>query len=74
HLSSDQYDSYLKSVLSYNEAKAATDTAFLDGKLKGNMEAMQRVAKKLKAQGIAVAIIALSTGLTEQDIEALNSL
>ncbi|TSA41185.1 MAG: hypothetical protein D4R63_04020, partial [Methylococcaceae bacterium] len=74
HLSSDQYDSYLKSVLSYNEAKAATDTAFYEGKLKGNMEAMQSAAKVLKAQGIAIAIIALSTGLTEQDIEALNSL
>ncbi len=31
HLSSEQYDSYLKSILEYNEAKAALDTAFYDG-------------------------------------------
>jgi predicted transposase/invertase (TIGR01784 family) len=35
HLNSDQYDAYLKSVLSYNEAKAALDTAFMDGEKKG---------------------------------------
>ena len=33
HLSSDQYDAYLKSVLSYNEAKAALNTAFDDGQV-----------------------------------------
>ncbi|WP_333873156.1 Rpn family recombination-promoting nuclease/putative transposase [Methylobacter sp.] len=76
HLNSDQYDAYLKSILSYNEAKAVTDTAFdegkLEGKIEGKIEAMHSVAKTLKAQGITVSIIALSTGLTEQEIEELK--
>ncbi|MDP2903403.1 MAG: hypothetical protein Q8N96_09905, partial [Methylovulum sp.] len=84
HLSSDQYDAYLKSILSYNEAKAVTDTAFgegriegkiegkIEGRIEGKIEAMRSAAKALKAQGIAVSIIALSTGLTEQEIEELK--
>jgi predicted transposase/invertase (TIGR01784 family) len=79
HLNSDQYDTYLKSVLEHNEAKAALDTAFIDGKkegklegkIEGKIEAMYSVAKTLKSQGIANAIIALSTGLTEQEIDQL---
>lgn len=35
HFSSEQYDAYLKSILEYNEAKAALDTAFMDGEKKG---------------------------------------
>ncbi|MDD2864768.1 MAG: Rpn family recombination-promoting nuclease/putative transposase [Methylococcales bacterium] len=72
HLSSEQYDAYLKSVLEHNEAKAALDTAFVDGKKEGKIEAMQSAARILKTQGIANSIIALSTGLTEQEIQNLN--
>ncbi|MDD5215121.1 MAG: Rpn family recombination-promoting nuclease/putative transposase [Methylococcales bacterium] len=76
HLSSEQYDAYLKSVLEHNEAKAALDTAFIDGKKEGieegKIEAMQNAARILKTQGIANSIIALSTGLTEQEIQNLN--
>lgn len=75
HLNNEQYDRYLESVLEHNEAKASLDTAFEDGekkgKIKGKIEAMQSVAKVLKAQGIAVSVITLSTGLTEQEIENL---
>ena len=67
HLSSEQYDDYLKSVLSYNEAKAVTDTAFADGEKTKALE----VAKVLKAQGVELSIIVLSTGLTAEAIEAL---
>jgi predicted transposase/invertase (TIGR01784 family) len=80
HLSSDQYDVYLKSVLSYNEAKAVKDTAFFDGEKQGmekgievgKIAAMQNAARILKYQGVAISVIALSTGLSEQDIEALK--
>ncbi len=68
HLNNEQYDRYLESVLEHNEAKASLDTAFEDGERKGKIEAMQSVAKVLKAQGIAVSVITLSTGLTEQEI------
>ncbi len=70
HLSSEQYDAYLKSILEYNEAKATLDMAFYEGKTEGKVEAMQSAAKVLKSQGIAVSVIALSTGLTEQEIES----
>jgi hypothetical protein len=66
-LSSEHYDDYLKSVLSYNEAKAVTDTAFADGEKAKALE----VAKVLKAQGVELSIIVLSTGLTDEAIEAL---
>jgi predicted transposase/invertase (TIGR01784 family) len=73
---SEQYDSYIKSIAEYSEAKAALDTAFLDGEKKGiekgKIEAMYSAAQVLKSQGIAVSVIALSTGLTEQEIEALK--
>jgi hypothetical protein len=71
HLSSEQYDDYLKSVLSYNEARAVTDMAFADGKSEGKIEAMQNAAKALKAQGIDLSVIVLSTGLTEEEIKVL---
>ncbi|MCF7988428.1 MAG: Rpn family recombination-promoting nuclease/putative transposase, partial [Methylovulum sp.] len=76
HLNSEQYEHYLKSVLEHNEAKASLDTAFsqgkLAGKIEGKLEAMHSAAKVLKSQGIAVSVIALSTGLTEHDIENLS--
>ena len=67
HLSSEQYEAYLKSRLAYNEAKASNDTAFADGE---KSKALQ-VAKVLKAQGVELSIIVLSTGLTAEVIEAL---
>ena len=49
HLNADQYDAYIKSVLSYNEAKAVLDTAYQDGKLEGKVEG--------KAEGKAEGLI-----------------
>jgi predicted transposase/invertase (TIGR01784 family) len=71
HLSSEQYEAYLKSRLAYNEAKAASDTAFADGKSEGERTKALEVAKVLKAQGVELSIIVLSTGLTAEVIEAL---
>ena len=68
HLSSDQYDAYLKSVLSYNEAKAVTDTAFMDGERAKAMD----VARIMLAENFDVEIIARVTKLTIAQIEALK--
>ncbi|MDP2903051.1 MAG: hypothetical protein Q8N96_08070, partial [Methylovulum sp.] len=64
HLSSDQYDAYLKSILSYNEAKAVTDTAFYEGKID--------VAKMMLAESFDVETIVRLTKLTVQQIESLK--
>ena len=84
HLSSDQYEAYLKSVLSYNEAKAATDTAFYDGERKGiikgkiegekegrNKEKLE-TAKTMLAKEFEIATIAEITNLTIAEIELLK--
>ncbi len=84
HLSSDQYDAYLKSRLSYNENKAVKDTAFSDGKAEGKTEGRAEgraegktakaieIAKTMLAEGFDLAIIAKITQLTQQEIEALK--
>jgi predicted transposase/invertase (TIGR01784 family) len=72
HLSSDQYDDYLKSVLTYNEAKAVTDTAYADGKLEGVQEKALEVAKTMLAKGFDSSLIAEITQLSITAIEALK--
>lgn len=67
HLSSDQYDAYLKSVLSYNEAKAVTDTAFQDGERAKAID----VAKSMLAEHFDVETIARISKLSAFEIEAL---
>ena len=67
HLSSEQYDDYLKSVLSYNEAKAVTDTAFADGEKAKALE----VAKTMLAKGFDAEMVAEITGLPLKEIHAL---
>lgn len=62
HLSSDQYDAYSKSVLSYNEAKAVTDTAFQDGER----------AKAMLAKHFDVETIARISKLSVFEIETLK--
>ena len=75
HLSTEQYDDYLKSVLSYNEAKAVTDTAFADGKVEGKIEGKIEekfeTARAMQAEGFDIATIARLTKLTTQQIESL---
>jgi predicted transposase/invertase (TIGR01784 family) len=62
----EQYD-YEQSLKSYRDLKGVIDTAFDEGKIEGKME----VAKALKANGIAIGIIASATGLMESEIEKL---
>ena len=47
------------------------DSSFEEGKLEGKLEGKIEVAITLKTQNIAIDIIALSTGLTRQEIEDL---
>lgn len=80
HLSSEQYDDYLKSVLTYNEAKAVTDTAFAEGEqqgiVKGKIEGEKvkalEVARNMLAKGFEVSMIADITQLTQEDIHQLR--
>ena len=67
HLSSEQYDDYLKSVLIYNEAKAVTDTAFADGE---KVKALE-VARTMLAEGFEIATVARITKLTEAEIKTI---
>jgi len=68
HLSSDQYDAYLKSRLSYNENKAVKDTAFSDGEKNKALD----VAKIMLTKGFDVDTIAEITKLKSKEIEALK--
>lgn len=76
HLSSEQYDAYLKSILEYNEAKAALDTAFDDGKaegrIEGKIEGKIEIAKKMLAKGFNLQTITEITQLSTAEIEALK--
>ena len=75
HLSTEQYDDYLKSVLSYNEAKAVTDTAFADGKVEGKIEGEKSkaldVARAMRAKGFDVDTIAEISKLSIEEIKSL---
>ena len=79
HLSSEQYDDYLKSVLSYNEAKAVTDTAFADGEqqgiVKGKIEGEKAkaldVARTMLAKGFDIDTIAEISKLSTVEIKSL---
>ena len=89
HLSSDQYDDYLKSVLSYNEmeatVKAAADTAFSQGEKKGKIEGEKKgmiegekkgkveIAKTMLAEGFDPETIAKITKLPLTEIQTLKA-
>ena len=75
HLNSEQYDAYLKSILEYNEAKAALDTAFDEGKAEGEAIGIEKgkfeVARAMLAKGFDVGTIAEITKLTEEEIKTI---
>lgn len=62
-----ELDRYENSLKSYRDLKGVIDTAFDEGKIEGKIE----VAKSLKQNGISIDIIALTTGLTKEEIENL---
>lgn len=72
HLSSDQYEAYLKSVLSYNEAKAVTDTALYEGKIEGETTKAIEIATTMLAEGFDQDTITKITKLTTKEIAALK--
>ena len=75
HLRPEHYENYLKSLLNYWEIKNVQDTAFNEGRLAGiaavKAEGKIEAAKALKQQGVAMDIIAATTGLTVQEIQKL---
>jgi len=62
-----ELDRYENSLKSYRDLKGVIDTAFDEGKMEGKIE----VAKSLKQNGISIDIIAVTTGLTKEEIENL---
>ena len=66
-LGAAELDNYESSLKVYRDLKGVIDTAFDEGKLEGKLE----TAKSLKLLGIAIDVIAKSTGLTILEIEKL---
>ena len=81
HLSSEQYDDYMKSVFSYGEITAVTETAFLkgekkgkkEGKIEGKIESRLEIAKTMLAEGFDFDTIAKITQLALNEIETLKA-
>jgi len=67
HLNVEQYEQYKKSLVQYLEVKNVFDTAFEEGEKSG----IEKVAKALKEQNIAIEIIAESTGLSYEAIKSI---
>ncbi|WP_234979930.1 hypothetical protein [Fibrobacter sp. UWEL] len=45
--------------------------SYLQGKADGELSAKKKMAKSLKENGVAISAIAISSGLTEEQIKAL---
>jgi predicted transposase/invertase (TIGR01784 family) len=76
HLKPKQFDDYQKSLLDYWEVKNVKDTAFGEGrekgKIEGQLEEKQKIAKNLLAMGLDVEAIVKATGLTSTEIKNLG--
>jgi len=71
HLNVEQYEQYKKSLVQYLEVKNVFDTAFEEGEKAGIEKGIEKVAKALKEQNIAIEIIAESTGLSQEAIQRI---
>jgi predicted transposase/invertase (TIGR01784 family) len=71
HLNVEQYEQYKKSLVQYLEVKNVFDTAFEEGEKAGIEKGIEKVAKALKEQNIAIEIIAQSTGLSQEAIKRI---
>lgn len=71
HLTSRQYDAYLRSLMEYSEVKNVSDTSFEDGFGKGELAKALKIAKALKEKQLSVDFIMETTGLSQYEIEAL---
>jgi predicted transposase/invertase (TIGR01784 family) len=72
HLTSRQYDAYLKSLVEYSEVQNVSDTAFGDGKIEGKFERTLEIAKNMLAMGLNYSQISQATGLAEHEIEKMQ--
>jgi predicted transposase/invertase (TIGR01784 family) len=70
-----ELDSYENSLKTYRDLKGVIETAFdegkIEGKIEGQIEGKIEVAKSLKQNGISIDLIAVTTGLTKEEIENL---
>jgi predicted transposase/invertase (TIGR01784 family) len=62
------YESHLKA---YRDNYAVIETALFDGEAKGRAEERIEIARNLKLEGLNIALIAKTTGLSEGEIERL---
>ena len=67
-MSADEWEQYEGSLKSYRDALNVVETAREEGEKQG----IEKVARALKAAGVAVDVIAQSTGLTPVEIAALD--
>jgi predicted transposase/invertase (TIGR01784 family) len=70
-MTSEQYDFYQDSLLTYIEVKEVVKTANNDGNEQGRQDREIEIARDLKKLGVAVDIIMKSTGLSEEEINEL---
>ncbi|WP_046242916.1 Rpn family recombination-promoting nuclease/putative transposase [Hymenobacter terrenus] len=71
--SPEQVRSYEDSLKHYRDLKNSLDTAREEGREEGREEERKGIARKMQAAGLPAATIAAVTGLTETQIEELNS-
>jgi predicted transposase/invertase (TIGR01784 family) len=71
NMTSEQYDFYQDSLLTYIEVKEVVKTANNDGNEQGRKNREIEIARDLKKLGVAVDIIIKSTGLSEKEINEL---
>jgi predicted transposase/invertase (TIGR01784 family) len=71
NMTSEQYDFYQDSLLTYIEVKEVVKTANNDGNEQGQQDREIEIARDLKKLGVAVDIIMKSTGLSEEEINEL---
>ena len=67
-MSADEWEQYEGSLKSYRDALNVVETAREEGARQG----IEKVARALKAAGVAVEVIAQSTGLTPAEVAALD--
>jgi predicted transposase/invertase (TIGR01784 family) len=71
NMTSEQYDFYQDSLLTYIEVKEVVKTANNDGNEQGRQDREIEIARDLKKLGVAIDIIMKSTGLSEKEINEL---
>ena len=71
HLNGEQYEQYKKSLVQYLEVKNVFDTAFEEGEKSGIEKGIEKVARALKEQNVAIEIIIESTGLSYEAIQRI---